>query len=62
MLDRLFDYLAARPKALAFMLCMLLSMLCGLAFGWYFISPDSPYNQAGVPLMERAIYSEHLHH
>ena len=62
MLDRLFDYLAARPKMLAIGLCLMLAMLCGFAFGWYFISPDSPYNRPGAPLMERAIYSEHLHH
>ena len=41
---------------------VMLAMLCGFAFGWYFISPDSPYNRPGAPLMERAIYSEHLHH
>lgn len=62
MFGRLCDYLAMRPQVLAIVACLLLAMLCGWAISWYFISPDSPYNREGTPFMERAIYSDHLHH
>lgn len=37
------------------------AMLCGWLVSWYFIAPESPYNREGVPLAERAIYSDYTH-
>ena len=43
-------------------LCLLLAMLIGWGMSWYLIDPASPYNKEAEPLMERAIYSDHMHH
>jgi len=62
LVDWFWDSLQAHPLRVVYLGFLLVIAMVAIALGWYFIDPESPYNEKPTPMGERSIFSDHVHH